>query len=71
MAKFEYKGYVTFANYDAETKFYHGKLEGIGDLVNFGGYTLKEFEDEFCAAVEDYISFCESQGRTTKIAMPA
>ncbi len=47
MTEFEYKGYYTKIRYNAEEKWYSGKLEGIRDLVNFGSEHIDNLEQEF------------------------
>ena len=63
MQEFEYKGYYTKIRYNKEEKWYSGKLEGIGDLVNFGSENLSEMEQEFHLAVDDYLEFCTEVGK--------
>lgn len=50
----EYKGYKSFVTYNEADAVYHGKIEGIPDLVSFEGdhyEIISAFED----AVDDYI----------------
>ena len=54
----EYLGYHTTPEFDGQ--IYFGKLENISDLVTFESETLAEFENEFRAAVEDYLTFRQS-----------
>ncbi len=63
MTEFEYKGYYTKIRYNAEEKWYSGKLEGIRDLVNFGSDKVEELEQEFHLAVDDYLEFCAEVGK--------
>lgn len=59
----EYKGYFTKIEYSAEDKVLHGKIEGINDLINFESESIFEIEDEFHAAVDDYLEFCSEVGK--------
>lgn len=54
----EYRGFQTQPEFDGQ--IYFGKLEGISDLVTVESETLTDFEREFKAAVDDYISFRRS-----------
>ena len=58
-----YKGYCTNAEYDEEGKVWHGKIEGIKDLVTFESESSEEIEKEFHAAVDDYLEFCKEVGK--------
>lgn len=59
----EYKGYHTRIEFDAETSTLRGKIEGIGDFVDFSSDDLSNVECEFHAAVDDYLEFCEEVGK--------
>lgn len=60
---FEYKGYHTKIEFDAEDLILRGKIEGISDLVNFECESMQDVEKEFHAAVDDYLAFCEEVGK--------
>lgn len=60
----EYKGYYTNIEIDFESHELHGKIEGIGDLVNFMSDSVRGIEQEFHSAVDDYIDFCQAVGKT-------
>ena len=47
-----------------EYKALHGKIEGINDLVDFDSENAREIENEFHAAVDDYLEFCAELGKT-------
>ena len=55
----EYKGYIGRVEFSAEDKVFHGKVEFINDLVTFEATSVKELENEFKAAVNDYIETCK------------
>lgn len=56
-----YKGICAFAYYHFDEKMYYGKIEGLKDLVTFGGETVEEATEDFKNAVEDYLSDEEYQ----------
>jgi predicted HicB family RNase H-like nuclease len=60
---FEYKGYHTKIEFNAETFKLRGKIEGIRDLVNFESDSAREIEKEFHNAVDDYLEFCKEVGK--------
>lgn len=53
---FKYKDISAQAKYYADESMYYGKIEGIEDLVTFGGKTMKEINEDFKNAVDDYLS---------------
>lgn len=59
----EYKGYHTKVVFDSKELVLRGKIEGIGDLVNFECENLKDIEKEFHEAVDDYLEFCKEVGK--------
>lgn len=59
----EYRGYHTRVEFDAETSTVRGKIEGIGDLVDFSCDDLSNVEHEFHSAVDDYLEFCKEMGK--------
>lgn len=61
--RFSYKGYSTSIHYSAEDKVYHGRLDGISDLVNFEGATQADAVLEFRLAVDDYLEYCLEIGK--------
>lgn len=60
----EYKGYQTKVEYDAESNILYGKIEGIRDLINFEAENVREIENSFHEAVDDYLKFCEEVGKS-------
>ena len=55
----EYKGYHTKIEFDSEGLVLRGKIEGIGDLVDFECESSKDAEKEFHTAVDAYLEFCK------------
>lgn len=55
----KYKDYFTRVYVDIEERTLFGRLEGITDLVTWATEgTLVDAENEFHAAVDDYLEFC-------------
>ena len=58
-----YKDFIGSVHFSAEDKVFHGKIEGIIDLVTFEGKSVNELENAFHEAVDDYISLCKKAGK--------
>ena len=63
---FEYKGYSTCVHYSAADQVLYGKIEGISDYIDFESESAAEIEEEFHNAVDEYLAYCESIGKTRK-----
>lgn len=59
----EYKGYHTKIEFYANDNVLRGKIEGINDLVDFESDSIKNIEEEFHLAVDDYLEFCKEVGK--------
>lgn len=59
----EYKGYYSKVQFSSTDNVLHGKIEGIADLVTFESESCCDIENEFRAAVDDYLEFCEQIGK--------
>lgn len=59
MNTLKYKGYIGSVAYSEPDDVFFGKLEGIDDLVNYEGESVKELKAAFREAVDDYLIFCE------------
>ncbi|MBI4690795.1 MAG: type II toxin-antitoxin system HicB family antitoxin [Nitrospirae bacterium] len=58
-----YKGFIGSVHFSADDKVFHGKIEGITDLVSFEGQTVNELIKAFHEAVDDYIALCKEAGK--------
>ena len=58
-----YKGYYAKVEFSKEDKVLFGKIEGINDLVTFESTNAETIEDEFHAAVDDYLDYCNRIGK--------
>lgn len=54
----DYEGYIGSVHYSDEDEVFHGKLEGIRDLVTYEGTDVASLKNAFHEAVDDYFSFC-------------
>ena len=59
-----YKGYTATVEFDPDDRVFHGRVNDISDVVTFEGTSVDELEAAFHNSVEQYVAFCEEQGRT-------
>ena len=59
----EYKGYIGSVQLSAADDVFHGKLEGIRDLVTYEGPDVTSLKAAFYEAVDDYLALCRKKGR--------
>ena len=62
-----YKDFIGSVHFSAEDKVFHGKIEGITDLVTFEGKNVDELIKAFHEAVDDYIALCKEAGKEFKV----
>jgi predicted HicB family RNase H-like nuclease len=60
----EYKGYNGSVLYSSEDKILHGRIVGIRDMVTFEGTNVTNLEKNFKAAVDEYLKFCKTEGKS-------
>jgi predicted HicB family RNase H-like nuclease len=53
-----YKDFIGSVHFGAEDRVFHGRVEGINDLVTFEGKGVDELINAFYEAVDDYIELC-------------
>jgi predicted HicB family RNase H-like nuclease len=58
-----YKDFIGSVHFSTDDKVFHGKIEGITDLVTFEGKSVDELEKAFHEAVNDYITLCKEAGK--------
>lgn len=59
---FEYKNYLGSAEVDAETMVLVGRLMFIRDVITYSATSVKELEEAFREAVDDYLATCAELG---------
>ena len=59
----EYKGYNGSVLYSAEDRVLHGRIVGIRDAVTYEGTNVSSLEKNFKAAVDEYLKFCNVEGK--------
>jgi predicted HicB family RNase H-like nuclease len=60
----QYKGYDGSVEYSAEDRVLHGQLLGIRDAIVYEGADVDSLESNFRAAVDEYLAFCTTEGKT-------
>lgn len=60
----QYKGYDGSVEYSAEERVLHGSLMGIRDAIAYEGVDVDSLESNFRAAVDEYLAFCEEEGKS-------
>ena len=59
----EYKGYIGTFEFDSEIDSFHGTVINTNDVITFYGASVKELREEMQKSVEEYLAFCQEQGR--------
>lgn len=63
----EHKDFIGSVSFSSEDEVFHGKIEGIDDLVTFEGGSVADLKSAFEEAVEDYIEILvKSYDQVTK-----
>lgn len=57
-----YKGYSATMIFDVEDKIIVGRVQDVDDIISFHAESVSEFESNFHAAIECYLSACNQLG---------
>ncbi len=60
---FEYRGYTATVQYSANEQLWHGKIDGIKDLVIFSSENFYELQKSLEEAIDNYLAFCAEIGK--------
>ena len=58
----EYKGYYDTVEYSAADNVLVGKVIGVNSLISYESETIESLNNDFKAAVDDYLSLCAEKG---------
>jgi len=58
-----YKDYCGRAEYDEESRIFHGEVIGTRDVVTFQAADLSDLGKAFRGSVDDYLSYCAELGQ--------
>ena len=59
----DYKDYNGSVEFSGEDRVFHGRVVGIRDMVTFEGVSVGELEVNSRNAVDEYLQFCENEGK--------
>jgi predicted HicB family RNase H-like nuclease len=59
----KYKGFIGSVHFNAEDELFHGRVEGIDDLVTFEGESVRSLIKAFHEEADDYIALCNKVGK--------
>ena len=59
----EYKGYIGIFEFDPELDTFHGTVTNSNAVITFYGKSVAELRKEMCASVDEYLAFCQEEGR--------
>jgi predicted HicB family RNase H-like nuclease len=59
----EYKNHLGSVEFSSDDEVFHGKLEGIRDLVTYEATDVEGLKRAFQEAVEDYVATCEKKNK--------
>ena len=59
----EYKGYVGTVEFSEEDHIFFGKVMGIRSLISYEGEDASSLLEDFHGAIDDYLAFCEAEGK--------
>ncbi|HWF46665.1 MAG TPA: type II toxin-antitoxin system HicB family antitoxin [Bryobacteraceae bacterium] len=57
----EYKGYLGSVEFNSDDEVFHGRLEGIRDLVSYEATDVDGLKRAFHEAVDDYLVTCQKK----------
>lgn len=58
----KHKEYIANVTYDDEAKIFHGEVINTRDVITFQGKSVHELEKAFKDSIEDYVTWCKSEG---------
>jgi predicted HicB family RNase H-like nuclease len=58
-----FKGFIGSVYFSPDDDCFHGRIEGVDDLVTFEGSSVNELKISFKEAVEDYVELCRATGK--------
>ncbi|MGC8551043.1 MAG: type II toxin-antitoxin system HicB family antitoxin [Acidobacteriaceae bacterium] len=59
-----HNGYTGSVEFNEEDGLLHGKLLGIRDAITYEGKDVRSLTRNFRQAVDEYLAFCEAEGKT-------
>ena len=59
----EYKGYLGSVEFSEEDEMFFGRVLGIRSLISYEGDNAKDLIADFHNSVDEYLKWCEDEGR--------
>lgn len=59
----EYKGYLGSVEFSEEDEMFFGRVLGIHSLISYEGDNAKDLIADFHNSVDEYLKWCEDEGR--------
>ncbi len=59
-----YKDYTARIEFDEASETFHGRIEGIKDIITFEGGSVAELKKAFHDSVDDYLEWAAGEGFT-------
>ena len=59
----EYKGYLGSVEFSEEDEMFFGRVLGIRSLISYEGDNAKDLISDFHNSVDEYLKWCEDEGR--------
>ncbi|MGH9606038.1 MAG: type II toxin-antitoxin system HicB family antitoxin [Terracidiphilus sp.] len=59
-----HNGYTGSVEFSEEDGILHGRLIGIRDAITYEGKDVKSLTRNFRQAIDEYLAFCEAEGKT-------
>ena len=66
----EHRGYVGSAQFSEADGVFHGRVQGIRDVVSYEGTSVAALRADFEAAVDDYLAMCAERGEEPERPFP-
>lgn len=61
--RMQYRDFIGSVHFSGTDDIFHGKIEGIDDLVTFEGESVQQLKKAFEEAVDDYLELCAHVGK--------
>jgi len=59
-----YKDFIGTVSFSEEDGVFFGKVFGITDSISFEGDSVQALKNDFHSAIDEYLEFCNSMGKT-------
>lgn len=66
----EYRGYTAEVEYDADRGILCGRVVDLDDVIAFEGASIDELRYAFRESVDEYLRWCEAEGREPERPSP-